>query len=164
MISVYKLLLCAGSFLLSLSCAAHADDTSPSYPAILTDDVRHVLTSPVRWQKQEWQSLGLAAVGVIGVAAILDRPVRDEMRRHASNNNPLLRNVERFGAEYSLAVLGGFYLAGAIGNNDKAAAVAQDGLAASLIASGIITPTIKFITGRSRPATMPASRNSNRSA
>lgn len=151
MISVYKHLLCAGSFLLSLSCAAHADDTPPSYPAILTDDVRHVLTSPVRWQEQEWQNLGLAAVGVIGVAAILDRPVRDEMRRHAPNNNRFLLNVERFGAEYSLGVLGGFYLAGAIGNNDKAASVAQDGLAASLIASGIVTPAIKFITGRARP-------------
>jgi membrane-associated phospholipid phosphatase len=59
--------------------------------------------------------------------------------------------VERFGAEYSVGVLGGFYLAGTIGNNDTAVAVAQDGLAASIIASGMITPAIKFITGRARP-------------
>lgn len=147
-----KYLLGAGIFLICLNVTAHADDTQPpAYPEILVDDVRHVLTSPARWQDQDWQNLGLAAVGVVGVAAILDRPVRDEMRRHAPNNNPFLQNIERFGAQYSLVVLGGFYMAGAIGNNDTAVAVAQDGLAASLIASGIITPTIKFITGRARP-------------
>ena len=148
----YKRLLCAGILQLCLSGTAHADDAPPSsYPEILVDDVKHVLTAPARWQQQEWQYLGLATISVIGVAAIADRPVRDEMRRHAPNNSPFLRNVERFGAQYSLVVLGGFYLAGATGNNDKAAAVAQDGLAASIIASGIITPTIKFITGRARP-------------
>src|SRR5665647_1374787 len=50
--------------------------------------------------------------------------------------------VERFGAEYSVGVLGGFYLAGVIGN-ETAAEVAQDGLAASIIASGMITPARK---------------------
>ncbi|HSM98626.1 MAG TPA: phosphatase PAP2 family protein [Gallionella sp.] len=113
-------------------------------------DVKHVLTAPTRWQDQEWQNLGLAAVGVIGVAAIIDRPVRDEMRRHAPNNNRFMLKVERFGAEYSIGVLGGFYLAGVIGN-ETAADVARDGLAASIIASGMITPTLKFITGRARP-------------
>jgi membrane-associated phospholipid phosphatase len=152
-----KQLLWAGLFLLFAGGAVRADDAppdssskNPAYPEILIDDVRHVLTAPARWQKQEWQNLGLATAGVIGVAAILDRPVRDEMRRHAPNNL-FLHDVERFGAEYSLGVLGGFYLAGAIGNDDTAAAVAQDGLAACLIASGIVTPAIKFVTGRARP-------------
>ena len=149
---VCKRLLCAGMMQLCLIGPAVADDTPPpSYPKILVDDVKYVLTAPARWQEQEWKNFGLATFGVIGVAAIADRSVRDEMRRHAPNNNGFMLGVERFGAEYSLVVLGGFYLAGATGNNDKATAVAQDGLAASLIASGIITPTIKFITGRARP-------------
>ncbi|MEO6975628.1 MAG: phosphatase PAP2 family protein [Gallionella sp.] len=131
---------------------ARADDTpSYSYPAILLDDAQHVLTAPTRWQKPEWQYLGLAAVGVIGIAAIADGPVRDEMARHTPNDNRFMRNIERFGAQYSVGVLGGFYLAGAIGNNETATAVAQDGLTASIIASGIITPAIKFVTGRARP-------------
>lgn len=149
----YKRLLCAAILQLCLSGIAHAVDQPipSSYPAILVDDVKHVLTAPARWQEQDWQNMGLATIGVIGVAAILDRPIRDEMRRHAPNNNGFMLGVERFGAEYSLAVLGGFYLAGAIGNNDNAVSIAQDGLAASIIASGIITPTIKFITGCARP-------------
>lgn len=146
----YRHLLWAGVLQLCLNGTAHADGTPPSYPEILVDDVKHVLTAPTRWQEQEWQNLGLAAIGVIGVAAIIDRPVRDEMRRHAPNNYGFMLKVERFGAEYSMGVLGGFYLAGVIGN-ETAAEVARDGLAASIIASGIVTPTIKFITGRARP-------------
>ena len=138
--------------LLCLNVGAHAGESKPpTYPFILLDDVKHVLSAPARWQRDEWQDLGLAATGVIGIAAVIDRPLRDEMRRHAPNTRPFLRNVERFGAQYSLGVVGGFYLAGTLGNNTTATAVAQDGLAASIIASGIITPTIKFITGRARP-------------
>jgi len=148
---IHKQLLCAGILLL-LNGAARADNTQPyPYPEILVDDVKHVLTAPARWQEPEWQYLGLAAAGVIGVAAIADGPVRDEMARHAPNNNRFMRDVERFGAQDYLGVLGGFYLAGAIGNNETATAVAQDGLAASLIASGMITPAIKFVTGRACP-------------
>jgi membrane-associated phospholipid phosphatase len=148
----YMPLLWAGILLLCLNGTVYADDTHPpSYPEILAGDVKHVLTAPERWQQQEWRDMGLAAAGLVVVAAILDRPVRDEMHRHAPNNNRFLLTVERFGAEYSLGMLGGFYLAGALGNNDKAAAVAQDGLSACIIASGIVTPAIKFATGRARP-------------
>ena len=141
----------AAAILLGLNITAQAAGTASSCPEIVADDVRHVITAPARWQKSDWRDLGLATIGVIGIAAIADRPVRDEMRRHIPNDNRFMLEVERFGADYSLAVLGGFYLAGSLGSNDTAAAVAQDGLAASLIASGMITPTIKFIAGRARP-------------
>lgn len=144
-------LLCAGVFLPGITCAAFAVDTAPSYPEMLVDDVKHVLKSPSRWQEQEWRDMGLAAFGIAGVAVILDRPVRDEMRRHAPNDSRFMLQVERFGKEYSLAMLGGFYLAGALGDDEKAAAVAGDGLSAILISSGIITSAVKYVTGRSRP-------------
>ena len=114
------------------------------------DDVKHVITAPSHWQMQEWQNLGWAALAVAGTAAVADRPIRDAMRRQ-SGNSRFMRDIERFGAEYSAGMLGGFFLAGAVGNNGKAMAVAQDGLAASLIASGMVTPVIKYATGRSRP-------------
>jgi membrane-associated phospholipid phosphatase len=140
----------ATALLLSLNITAQAADSTPAYPEILVDDVKHVLTAPMRWQDQEWQNLGLAAISVIGAAAIADRPIRDEMRRHAPNNNEFILKAERFGAEYAALTIGGFYLAGASGN-ETSAEVAQDGLASSIIASGMITPAIKFITGRARP-------------
>jgi membrane-associated phospholipid phosphatase len=143
--------LCAGALLLGVACTAQAAETTPSYPEIVVDDVKHVLSSPSRWQETEWQDMGLAALGIIGVAAVIDRPVRDEMRRHAPNDSRFMLEVERFGKEYSLALLGGFYLTGALAGDDRAVAVAGDGLSAIIISSGIITPAIKYVTGRSRP-------------
>ena len=138
------------ALLLSLACTAQAADSAPSYPALLADDVKHIVTAPARWEKTQWQNLGWAALAVAGTAAVVDRPLRDAMRRQSGNSN-FMNKVERFGAEYSAGLLGGFYLAGALGDNAKAMAVAQDGLAASLIASGIVTPALKYVTGRSRP-------------
>ncbi|MDE2310489.1 MAG: phosphatase PAP2 family protein [Betaproteobacteria bacterium] len=144
--------LCASALLSALAQPARASDTP--YAELLVDDIKHVLTAPSRWEKPEWQNFGLAALAIAGTAAIVDRPLRDEMRRQ-SGNGRFMHDVERFGAGYSLGVLGGFYLAGAAGNNDRALAVAQDGLAASLIASGIVTPVLKYATGRSRPRETP---------
>lgn len=121
---------------------------------MLVDDVKYVVTAPSRWETREWKNLGWASLAIVGTAAIVDRPIRDAMRRQ-SGTSSFMRNVERFGAEYSAGVLGGFYLAGTLGGNDKAMAVAQDGLAASLIASAIVTPAIKFVAGRSRPRDTP---------
>lgn len=151
MLLTFQRRLCTGVLLLGVICTAHAADTAPSYPEILVDDVKHVITAPARWEEQEWRDMGLAAFGIAGVAVLLDRPIRDEMRRHAPNDSSFMLQIERFGKEYSLALLGGFYVAGALGNDEKAAAVAEDGLSAILISSGIITPAVKYVTGRSRP-------------
>jgi membrane-associated phospholipid phosphatase len=62
-----------------------------------------------------------------------------------------MTQVERFGVQYAAGVVGGFYLAGVLADDQKALQVAQDGISASLIASGIVTPAIKLVAGRSRP-------------
>lgn len=128
--------------------SARADE--PTYPSIILDDIRHVVTSPSRWDSATWSEAGWVSLGIIGTAVIIDRPLQDELRRHAPNDNRFMLHVERLGAQYSVGVLGGFYLAGLAGNG-TADEVAQDGLAASLIASGLITPSIKLLVGRSRP-------------
>ena len=136
---------------LGILCPAHlARADQPSYPELILDDIHHVIGAPARWDETEWHQAGWVTLGILGTAAIVDRPLQDEMRRHAPNNNRFMSQIERFGAQYAVGVVGGFYLAGAAGNN-TAAEVAQDGLAASLIASGLITPSIKLVVGRSRP-------------
>ena len=136
------------ALLLNLALTAHAEET-PSLPALVADDVKHVLTAPVRWQDNEWKNLGYAAIGIAGIGMIADRPVMNWMRRQPRDNRFMLK-VERFGAEYSVYTVAGFYLAGLAGNQ-TALEVAQDGIAASLIASGIVTPALKFASGRARP-------------
>jgi len=128
------------------------------YPEMLWKDTKYVLTAPTRWKDDDWDQIGLAAVGIAGVIAFVDRPVQDFMRRIAPDDDPLspndsrfLHEIERFGRMYSLGLLGGFYVAGSLNDDDTAIAVAQDGLTATIIASGIITTTGKIITGRARP-------------
>ena len=59
--------------------------------------------------------------------------------------------LEGLGDGRAFVLLGGFYLAGAIGHDSKAKNVCFDGLSASLIASGIITPVLSTLVGRERP-------------
>ena len=132
-------------------CSAYqAGATELSYPEILIDDVKHVITAPARWENAEWRQAGWASLAVAGTALVIDRPLRDEMRRH-SGNDGFIAQVERFGSQYAAGVVGSFYLAGALTDDKNSLQVAQDGLAASLIASGIVTPAIKLVAGRSRP-------------
>lgn len=120
---------------------------------LLMQDARYVLRLPARWEQSTWQDIGLIGLAVAGTAVVLDRPIQNAVQRNRNRTSDKVTRVfEPFGAEYSLAVLGGFYLAGAINDDPKATAVAQDGLAASLIASGLITPALKLAIGRSRPA------------
>jgi len=143
--------LLTSALLLSVSLSARADDTAPSYPELVVDDVKHVLTAPAHWDSDDWQKSEWGSLAVVGTALVVDHRWRDEMRRHYPNNNHFLTQVERFGSQYAVVVVGGFYIAGVISGNENAAQVGEDSLTASLIASGIITPAIKLVVGRARP-------------
>lgn len=138
------------SILLCTAQTAHADDAAPAYPMLLVDDVKHVITEPLRWDDQDWRMAGWDALAVVGTALIIDRPLSDEMRRHSGDSKFMLQ-VERFGSQYAVGVVGAFYVAGILGGNDTSMQVANDSLAASLIASGLITPSLKLVVGRTRP-------------
>jgi hypothetical protein len=132
-------------------CFAHkAGSAELSYPEIVFDDIKHVVTAPSRWDEAEWRQAGWASLAVVGTALVIDRPLRNEMRRHTGDNT-FFTQVERFGSQYAAGVIGGFYVVGALADDEKATQVAQDAIAASLIASGIVTPAIKLVAGRSRP-------------
>lgn len=139
--------LCAALLLCKATLAAEAP---PAYPAVLLEDVKFITTAPARWHADDWKDVGWASLAVVTTAIAIDAPLRDEMRRQPRSNSFML-NIERLGAEYSIGVVGGFFLAGSLAGNDTALSVAQDGLSASIIASGLITPALKIATGRSRP-------------
>lgn len=130
---------------------ADTGNTVPSYPTLVVEDVTHVLTAPARWDDNDWRKAELGTLAVVGTALVIDHPWRDEMRRHAPNNNGFLTQVERFGSQYSVGVVGGFLVVGALSGNENTLETGEDSLTASLIASGIITPTLKLAFGRARP-------------
>lgn len=128
------------------------DLTPPSSFLLLKENTEAVLTAPLRWELRTWRNVGIG-VGVVGALMVIDDHSRDEVLRHTNGPGSRVADlVEPFGSDYSWAVLAGFYGAGKILGNERAAAVAQDGFTSSVIAAGIITPTLQAMAGRSRPS------------
>lgn len=144
------------------ACASEGSSTLPDaapeesffskdYFKLLYEDTKFVLTAPARWEKQEWVTFSIATLGVAAVS-LLDKPAWDLAKRNqTSTADNIATIVEKAGGGYSLAVPVAFYIAGEISENQKAKVVALDGLSASMIAGGIIHPTLKFLVGRSSP-------------
>lgn len=122
-----------------------------TFPRLVLIDFKEVLGAPLSWKAPQWErfSLGVAAVGA---AALLDRTVRDAERRdHSAFSNQVAQDFEPLGNAAAFGVLSTFYLAGLVTDDARAKAVAEDGLIASLIAGGVITPVVKLAAGRTRP-------------
>ena len=122
----------------------------PSFPKIVLLDIGHVLTSPIRWGGREWLFFS-ASTAAVAALSLADKSVSDAARDRAPTLGFVGDTLEGLGDGRSFVLLGGFYLAGAIGHDSKAKNVFFDGLAASLIASGIITPVVSTLAGRERP-------------
>ena len=118
--------------------------------ALLGDDTKYVLTSPLRWNGQDWFDGG-AATALVLASSHFDARIRHEAQEEHHVGDNLTRSFQQFGAVYSFIVLGLFEGYGLAANSPKAKAVAFDGVAASVIASGIIAPTLKYTVGRVRP-------------
>jgi membrane-associated phospholipid phosphatase len=135
--------------------ATASQETRPagtaSFPHLVIIDLRDVLGAPVRWRGPEWERFSFAVAG-IGAAALLDRTVRDAERRdHSRFSDQIAKDFEQFGQTAAFGMLGSFYLVGLVRDDSRTRSVAEDGLIASLIAGGIVTPVLKFAVGRARP-------------
>ena len=122
----------------------------PSLPKMLLLDVGHVLTAPVRWGGREWLYVAGGAA-VVATASLADESLSDAARESGQTSGAAGTILESLGGAGSFLLLGGFWVAGAIGHDSKAKNVFVDGLASSLIASGIITPIVATFVGRERP-------------
>ena len=149
---------CASAPALRTEATAVSDSvlapTTPvaSLPTLLQNDVVEIASAPLRWSRSDWLKLGIGVAAVGGVA-LLDHDLRNSVDGGSSDTTrSLAKAVGPFGAEYSFGVLGGFFLAGKLFDDEKSLNVAEDGLAASLIAAGAITPLMKAAFGRRRPS------------
>jgi membrane-associated phospholipid phosphatase len=123
-----------------------------SLPAMALQDAVYVLGSPLHWTGRDWAIAGGAVVGVVVLSAFVDVSARDAALKHRSGAlDDLTRVVEPFGTQYSWAVLGAYGVAGLVFHDADLRDTAIDGAIASAIASGVITPALKRIVGRSRP-------------
>ncbi len=126
---------------------------SREYGKLVLDDAWHALSSPSRWDEEDWIRGVLMTGAVVATASWADKPVEKMFQRHRKkNNDDFSKAIQPLGAEYSFAILGAFEVGGLIFKDDNARATAQDGLAASIVAAGIITPALKYAVGRKRPS------------
>jgi hypothetical protein len=131
--------------------AAPAQAPPSSFPRLIFIDARDVLGAPLSWRGRQWEELSLGVAGV-GAAALLDRTVRDAERRdHNRLANQIANDFEPLGSTDAWVVLGAFYAGGLLGRDVRARSVGEDGLIASVIAGGIVTPVLKYAVGRRRP-------------
>ncbi|MDD5435563.1 MAG: phosphatase PAP2 family protein, partial [Nitrospira sp.] len=87
-----------------------------------------------------------------GAVLVLDRPVYDMIHRQKSESlDNFAGFVQGFGSYPSFGIMGAFYARGMVYNDSRAKAVAVDAFASSFVGAGIITTSLKVITGRSRP-------------
>jgi hypothetical protein len=122
-----------------------------NYWYLVVLDVKEVFTAPARWDTRDWLVLGGIAAG-IGTVAVFDEDIQRAIQRNRGNTvKDIFDGVEPLGNEYAIGVVGTFYLAGEIFKNPRAKTTALDAISASAIASGIVTNSLKYVIGRSRP-------------
>jgi membrane-associated phospholipid phosphatase len=115
-------------------------------------DAKGILLAPLHWDGEDWMKFGVGSAAVILTGVLLDTPVQEASQRsRTSGRDDFATTVQRFGSEYSWAVLGGYAVFGLAAKDREAMNVAVDGVLASLLASGIATPVLKFAVGRARP-------------
>ncbi len=124
---------------------------SKDYWRLLRQDVQEVFTAPAHWDASDWLVFSGVTAGIVTVGVFDEDLQKAVQRNRTRTTDDIFKAVQPFGAEYSIAMLGGFYLGGEIFKDPKAKAVALDGLSASLIASGLIDLPLKYTFGRNRP-------------
>lgn len=124
---------------------------SREYAKLLVLDTMHTLTAPTRWDREEWKIFSLYAAG-IGAIMSLDNPIYEEIQRNRTESmDDFASAVQGFGSYPSFGIMGAFYAAGALLDNERAKTVAMDAFASSLVSAGMITATLKVVVGRNRP-------------
>ena len=114
-------------------------------------DIKEVFTAPARWDTRDWMVLGGVAAG-IGTVAAFDKDIERAIRGARNNTvTDIFDNVQPFGNEYAIGIVGSFYIYGELFKDPRAKTTALDSIAASAIASGIVTNSFKYVIGRGRP-------------
>jgi membrane-associated phospholipid phosphatase len=122
-----------------------------NYWYLLILDTREVFTAPAHWDTRDWMVLGGIAAS-IGTVAVFDEDIERAIRGARNNTvTSIFDNVQPLGNEYAIGIVGSFYIYGEIFKDPRAKTTALDSIAATAIASGIVTNSFKYVIGRGRP-------------
>jgi membrane-associated phospholipid phosphatase len=139
---------------LSYSARPESAGSMPSlagFPHRVLRDLGTLATRPLHFDSRDWTRLALGTAAV-GVAFVLDNPVRDWVHEDGSvASGDVARRVRPLGTWGGLALAGGLFLGGRLANDPDVASTGADALEAVVISAGLIAPLLKETVGRARP-------------
>jgi membrane-associated phospholipid phosphatase len=118
------------------------------------DDTKTLVTAPAHWDGRDWATFGVVSASVAALF-LVDEPVNEAFQNWhehagASGERISANFLEPWGAEYSLAVMGGLMGYGLLAKNGKSQSTAL--LAGeSFVLSALFLQIPKRLIGRSRP-------------
>lgn len=122
----------------------------PSFGRELLMDFRDIL-GPSAWKRANVQDLGKVGLALFVAQALDNRTEGWVQDWRTDSSDTTSKWIGQLGDQYSFGVIAAFYAVGKFGNNPRERSVARDSLMASIIAAGIITPSLKASVGRNRP-------------
>jgi len=132
--------------------AADSPTSQAGFAKRLLKDLGDLLSKPARMDSNDWANLGLAGLA-IGATATLDPRVRTWAQDHRSaSSDSFATSIRPLGGWGAFATLGATWLAGKAWSQPSLVSTAEDGLEASIIAAGLVTPVVKEVVGRERPS------------
>lgn len=132
--------------------ASHAKASAPqSYPCRVMSDLGALATGPRRLDAAGWRRFGLG-VAAVGLTSTFDKSIRTDIQdRRTAGSDRFAHDIRPLGQWGALVLVGGAWVAGDAAGNSTLTAVGKDGIEASFLAAGLVTPLLKEIAGRSRP-------------
>lgn len=126
---------------------------SMDYVDLVVGDTGSVFTAPARWDFDDWMEAA-GAVSLVAGTSAFDSTIRTHVQAgRTSGEDTFMKQWQEFGNYYAFGALAAFDAWGELDGDLKARNVAMDGIAASIIAGGLITPALKVVVGRERPST-----------
>jgi len=109
------------------------------------------LAAPLHWSKADWLALPATGIALVTLSGA-DEPVQHTFdRNHSAGADRVLSQIEPFGTGRAIATVVGTYLVGLALDAPGLRRTGVEAAASSIVASGIVTPGLKRIFGRSRP-------------
>lgn len=114
-------------------------------------DAKDLATSPLRWDRTQWEHF-VEGTGAVAAVYAADRRLYDDVQRNRSGfTNDFSKVITPFGAQRALDLSALMIAGGVFTHNDQLRDAGRDSLEAEIWAGGVVTPLLKRLFGRARP-------------
>lgn len=141
--------------------------TASTFAQPVTEDIKHflytgknVFTAPLEWDKSDWINFGGTVLFTVGAYAVDTKTEDLALRNKSSFNDALFEADKYYYLPTGAVMMGGLYIYGLAADNKEIRRLGLH-LGEAAFYSGVVTTTIKFVTGRSRPFLQKGKKEAN---